>query len=95
MPAAMADERGTDASRISEEWQMIRRLIDRYRRARKTWMLRIADSDSMSDARCASCNEPAPPAPIMSHNSDIGRIARTWRCTGCGNEWITSTEVPK
>ncbi len=72
---------------------MAGRLIDRYRRTRKKWMLRIADSERMSDARCACCNEPAPHAPIMSRFSDAGLLVQTWRCVGCGNQWITSTEV--
>jgi hypothetical protein len=63
------------------------------RKARKKWMLRIGDSEGMSDARCASCNEPAPTAPIMSRFSDAGRLVQTWCCAGCGNQWITSTEV--
>jgi hypothetical protein len=62
-------------------------------KARKKWMLRIADSERMFDARCAGCNERAPPAPIMSRSSDAGLLVQTSRCVGCGNQWITSTEV--
>ena len=69
------------------------RLIDRYRRARKKWMLRLADSERISDVRCACCNERAPPAPIMSRFSDAGTLIQTWRCVGCDNQWITSIKV--
>ncbi len=72
---------------------MAARLIDRYRKVRKKWMSRIADSDGAADARCARCNERAPPVPITSRVSDAGLLVRTWRCAGCGNEWITSIEA--
>lgn len=72
---------------------MASRVIDRYRTARKTWMRRIADSDNMSDARCCGCNARAPLEPSMSRYSDAGLLVQTWRCVGCGNQWITSTKV--
>ena len=72
---------------------MAERLIDRFRKARKKWMGRIADSDMMSDARCACCNERAPSAPILSRFSDAGLLVQTWCCVGCGNQWLTSSEV--
>lgn len=71
---------------------MIDTLIKR-RKARKTWMLRVADSERLSDIRCAGCNERAPPIPVMSRFSDAGLLVRMWCCPGCGNQWITSTRV--
>jgi len=72
---------------------MAGQVIDPHRTARKKWMRRIADSESVSDARCCSCNERAPPDPVMSRYSNAGRLIQTWRCVGCGNQWITATEV--
>jgi len=65
----------------------------RRRKARKIWMLRIGDGAEMSDARCAGCNARAPSAPVETRFSDAGLLVRTWRCVGCGNQWITSTDA--
>jgi hypothetical protein len=54
-------------------------------------MLRIGERDETSDARCAGRNERAPPAPVASRFSAAGLLVQTWRCVGCGNQWITST----
>jgi uncharacterized protein with PIN domain len=91
----LRDRGRTRGSRAGEERQMVGRLIDRYRNARKKiWMLRVADSERMSDARCASCNTPAPRAPAMSRYSEAGLIEHTWQCAGCGHQWITSAKGP-
>jgi len=67
--------------------------VDRRKRGRKKWLLRIAERERTADVRCAECNDCAPPAPIASCVSDAGVIERRWRCTVCGNEWTTSNEV--
>jgi len=72
---------------------MADRAIER-RKARKKWRLRIADSVSSSDLRCAACNDRAPPVPIDARYSEPRLLEQMWRCTRCGNKWTTSSKVP-
>jgi ribosomal protein L37AE/L43A len=72
---------------------MAGRMMER-RKARKKWRLRIAETVSRSDLRCAACNDRAPPVPIDSRYSEPRLLERMWRCAGCGNQWTTSTKVP-
>jgi hypothetical protein len=64
------------------------------RKARRKWKLRIAANEKSVDLRCAACNDYAPPTPIASRYSETQLLEQTWRCTHCGNQWITSAKGP-
>ncbi len=68
--------------------------VSKRRKARKKWVLRMADTARNSDLRCAACNDPAPLAPIGSHYSQPRLLEQIWRCARCGNQWSTSIKLP-
>jgi hypothetical protein len=49
--------------------------------------------DCATDA-CAKCGANRPIALTLSRYRDSGSIEHDWRCSACGNEWTTSTQVP-